>query len=334
MRIILGITLLLTSAAAQVVLNGGTVINGGTSVGGVIIADLNAGAQGKTGLDSYSAQTIGPNITDNTQLLNTNFLINVGHANDTIQIVDGTDSKCASLNSGHNCVVINHATADGGMSFGTYLALSPSYSAWNGNPYVLNRGQNSGASDGGVWFTYKVAIDSNTDTYIGNTNAQIKVTLQRTDSSGGYKQTNANGGSPGYGALQDGIGFTFSGSTYRVNDDPTTGTTFRAASGTTTSGVTVKCHVWRDTLLAKGQTKCSQNGVESINTLTGNCGSGSGCSGGITNFNMNDSSATNVAAFHIGIRYFAVCTNACSDTTLRLWISGVKVCTFQCFSYP
>jgi hypothetical protein len=328
MKTLLLVLALLGSPFAQVQTAGGVTFNGGARInaapGSTTIADW-------TGIDAMSPGTISQ--ASDTQIGTTAWFWNRS-ANSGLQIVAYTDPTCGLIKTSGNCAVFTHDTSLGNDNFPSYLYLETTASTWATAARNYNEFLDNGANfNGGIWFQYKVVLDSNTSTYLSNTTAQIKVLLNRNGTSGGLGQANT-------GAIPDcswamhilGIGSGDGIKNMRYVSD--CGSAFARAqqSAAETAGITVKCQYRRDAVTSRGSVRCSTNGTEIVN-----CDTGTQCTIANTHFlGGNASAASNAGrwAFHIGMRYFAACTNACSNTTAKLYIADVKVCDYNCISYP
>jgi hypothetical protein len=295
------------------------------SAAGTVYADW-------SGIDAMTNQTLA-NATG--RIGTTAWFLNYATGT-TVSITDNAaDGNCPS---GHKCILISYPTASGGLNFGSYIYLENTASVWGDsshyNPYTIN----GSSTSGGVWYQYGIKTDSNTTTYMNNTSAQVKTFLDRFGISGGQGQANTNS-APNYGISMHGFGIPFNvASSLSLRNDFGTGNLFRAdGAGTLTSGILVKGQDRRDTTNSLGYAKVSVAGTEIFNCTTGaNLGGGTAgvkCSAGDATMggNLADSTAQN--GFHVGIRFFAVCTNACANTTLKVYIYNVKVCDYDCNSY-
>jgi hypothetical protein len=246
--------------------------------------------------------------------------------------------------------VFQLATSGGTDGFPSYLFLSPTYSNWSGDPTQKNGTQ----STGGVWFQFYVATDSATEAYVNNTHGQIKLFLGRYSGGGtGYDQANTNNPSVdatgGGGFLMPGFGYDFWGDDYLVViDDATTGNLLMHGDTSLMSGILLKGHLRRDTTANLGYLSCSENGVVKFHTEqhTGDtrCYQGAlnalGCTAyGSANVHgghiqLGTSATGYVMGFQPGIRYFQQCQNGCADTTVKVVLSNIVVCDYNCVGFP
>jgi hypothetical protein len=245
--------------------------------------------------------------------------------------------------------VLQYATSDGTYNVPNYLYPSPTYSNWSGDPSKKNGTQSSG----GIWYQFYIAIDSATYSYVQNAGGGIKTFLDRYSNTGDYATASGAGNDGGGGFKMDAIGpGSCPGGTLTnllLQDDVTTGGIMKNCATTPlmTSGMTVKCQLRRDTSANVGHVACSINGTEVINTESAGgpepwwscAGKFLGCNpygtaalGGSPKLGTSDTGV--IMDFHVGIRYFAKCSNGCADTTMKVVLSNVKVCDYNCVNYP
>jgi hypothetical protein len=286
-----------------------------------------------SGIDAMTNQTLA---NASGQIGTTCWFLNYATGT-TVSITDNNaDANCPS---GHKCILFSYPTASGGLIFGSYIYLENTQSAWSDsshyNPYRIN----GSSTAGGVWYQYGVKADSNTTTYMNNAAAQIKVLLNRYGISGGLGQANSNA-YPYYGISMHGFGIPFSaGTDLDVRNDFGTGNLFRARiANTMTTGVIVKGQDRRDSATGLGYSQVSENGTELINCTTAanlpGGATGIKCSGGDATMGGEIADSTSLNGFHVGMRFFAACSNSCSNTTLKLYLYNVVVCNYNCISYP
>jgi hypothetical protein len=146
-----------------------------------------------------------------------------------------------------------------------------------------------------------------------------------------------------------GFGYDFWGDDYLVIvDDATTGNLIGHADTGLSAGMLIKCHLRRDTTANLGHIACSVNRSVGIDTeqhtsdtrCYGGTANGLGCNaygsynifGG--HIQLGTSAPGNAMGFQPGIRYFQQCQNGCADTTVKVVLSNIVVCDYNCVNYP
>jgi hypothetical protein len=286
---------------------------------------------------------------------NSNWQWQRGIADHAITATVANSSSEPLCPSGNNCLVLQYPTSDGTFGWPNYIYLSPTFSNWSGDPSKKNGTQ----AGGGIWFQYYIVMDSATYSYMESNGAnaqQIKAFLGRYSSGSDYMQANGSGSDGGGGFMMPAISYHSCPSAMltdlNFNDDVTTGGIIKNCPGGSTtplitSGLTVKCQMRRDTTANLGHMACSANGVEIINTdAAGGPEPWWGCTGKFIGCNAYTTTALGgspklgtsdtgvIMDFHVGIRYFAKCSNGCADTTMKVVLSNVKVCDYNCVNYP
>jgi hypothetical protein len=336
-------------AVAQTTIGGAAKVGGTTQVGGTTSGGGTAYASWD-GIDAMSVPTVyyGDTTAAGAQIGSSNwqwYHDQTWHDRVLTVTNNANESLCPA---GHNCVVFQLATVGGTDGFPSYLYLSPTYSSWSGDPTQHNGTQ----AAGGLWFQMYVRTDSATETYVNNSHSQIKLFLDRYDATA-YPDANTNNpgvdGTGGGGFFHPGFGYDFWGDDYlAVQDDATTGNLITHADTGLTTGMLVKCQLRRDTTANLGHIACSANGSVWIDTeqhttdtrCYGGTANGLGCTaygsynifGG--HIQLGTSATGYVMGFHPGIRYFQACDNSCADTTVKVVLSNIKVCGYNCVGYP
>jgi len=297
-----------------------------------------------SGIDAMSVPTsyYGDTSGNAIRIGSSNWQWQRGNSNHTTSLTVTDNAHESLCPSGHNCIVLQYSTADGTNGFPNYIYLSPTYSSWSGDPTQTNGGQSSG----GVWWEMYFRANSDTEAYVNNTGAQIKGFLNREDNGGNYMQANGCSGCGEF--LMPGFGATFENGDYlNIRNGSDAGGIINRATTSVTSGTLLKCQMRRDTANTLGHLVCTQDGVERVNTevhgssnegapegynCTTHCKGcnqyGSECFGGSAGLGTNLTGV--VMGFQPGIRYFAACSNSCANTTLKVVLSQIKACNYNC----